>query len=127
MPMKDLFEYKRKYEIYRHHAWAGGIILSVLLAIRVLLEISNFSDIPDFIILPLGIILVFYIMISIFFTYRYRLGLTIPQEKEVMNVKEIYNDTEIKKINAKVEKERLKLEKKKAKTETKKQKKINKK
>jgi len=123
MPKKDLAGYKRKYDMYRHHAWAGGILLSVLLAVRALLEISGFSNIPDFIILPVGVILVIYILISIFFTYKYRSGLTVTQEQKIIQVKTSSDDLEKEKIRADVEKERSKLEKKKAKSEAKKQKK----
>jgi len=123
MPKKDLAGYKRKYDMYRHHAWAGGILLSVLLAVRALLEISEFSNIPDFIILPVGVILVIYILISIFFTYKYRSGLTVTQEQKIIQVKTSSDDLEKEKIRADVEKERSKLEKKKAKSEAKKQKK----
>jgi len=34
MSQKDLSEYKRKHDIFRHHAWAGTALLSVLLAVR---------------------------------------------------------------------------------------------
>lgn len=122
MPKKDLIEYKRKYDMYRHHAWAGAILLSVLMAIRALLEILNVSNIPDFIILPIGIILVVYILISIFFTYKYRSGLTIQQEQKIIQVKTTSDDIEKEKIFAKIEKEKLKLEKKKTKAEIKKNK-----
>lgn len=118
MPNKDLVEYKKKYDLYRYHAWAGGILLSLLLAIRALLEISNFSDIPDFIILPIGFILVVYVSISIIFTYKYRAGLNFQQDHKIIQVNTISDN---------IEKERLKLEKKKVKSEVKKQKKVNKK
>jgi len=34
MSQKDLSECKRKHDIFRHHAWAGTALLSVLLAVR---------------------------------------------------------------------------------------------
>lgn len=120
MLKKDLVEYKRKYDMYRHHAWAGGILLSVLMSIRVLLEILGVSNIPDFIIFPIGLILVFYVLISIFFTYKYRSGLTVQQDEKIIRVKTTSDDVEKEKIHAKVEKEKLKLEKKKIKAEVKK-------
>ncbi len=120
MLKKDLAEYKRKYDMYRHHAWAGGILLSVLMSIRVLLDILGVSNIPDFIIFPIGIILVFYVLISIFFTYKYRSGLTVQQGEKIIQVKTTSDDVKREKIHAKVEKEKLKLEKKKAKAEVKK-------
>jgi hypothetical protein len=116
MVKKNLSEYKRKYDVARHHAWAGGILLSVMLALRILV-----SSIPDFIVLIIGIPLVVYILISLFFTYKYRSGLSaIPDT--VRSSEEL----EQKKIHAEVEKERLKLEKKKAKNEAKAQKKAKK-
>lgn len=120
MLKKDLAEYKRKYDMYRHHAWAGGILLSVLMSIRVLLDILGVSNIPDFIIFPIGFILVFYVLISIFFTYKYRSGLTVQQNQRIIQVKTTSDDVEKEKIRAKVEKEKLKLEKKKVKAGVKK-------
>jgi len=38
MKEKNIGEYKRRYDMSRHHAWAGGILLSVLLAIRILFD-----------------------------------------------------------------------------------------
>jgi hypothetical protein len=122
---KDLKEYKRKYDIARHHAWAGSILLSLVLALRIFLEISDISNIPDIIILPIGIALFFYILISLSYTYKYRIGIGIEQRSsEVKIVSDESNQTE---INAKINKENLKAEKKKAKTETKKIKKSYKK
>lgn len=116
MQKKNLIEYKRKYDTYRHHAWAGGILLSLLMVIRALLEILNISNIPDLIIIPIVVILIVYILISIFFTYKYLSGLNVQQEQQIIQVKTISN---------KVEKNKLKLEKKKTKAEIKKQKKMN--
>ena len=43
MTPKDLYEYKRKYNAFRHHAWAGLGFLSVVLAIRLIfLDTSEF-------------------------------------------------------------------------------------
>ncbi|KAA0005457.1 MAG: hypothetical protein DRM98_04240 [Thermoplasmata archaeon] len=123
---KDLTLYQRKYDLYRHHAWAGSILLSVLLAIRVFLQITGFKDIPDIIILPLGVILVIYILVSLGFTYKYRSGLIVEQ-KIVQKIETPEEAFKKQKISAKIEKERLKLEKKKAKAEVKKIKKSTKK
>lgn len=112
MKKKDLSEYKRKYDISRHHAWAGGILLSVLLAIRLLIPL------PDEIILPLAIILIVYILIALFFTYKYSSGLSSTQQ-----IAPLPESIEKEKIQADLEKERLKVEKKKAKAEAKAQKK----
>jgi len=123
MNKKDLSEYKRKYDISRHHAWAGSVLLAVLVATRGFLELSKI-DVNDNIVVILGIILVIYILISVLLTYKYRSGLSSEQKKVV----EVYHhdskdDLEKEKIRADLEKERLKLEKKKAKAEAKKAKK----
>ena len=114
---KDLSEYKRKYHTFRHHAWAGLGFLSVTLAIRLL-----FLDQTQF-LTPVVVILAIYILVALLFTYRYRTGLSAPDQ-----VVKIEPSVEIEKerINAEVEKERLKIEKKKAKAEEKAKKKSSK-
>ena len=69
MAKADLSEYKRKYEIYRHHAWAGTAFLSILLALRYFI-----ASIPRYIFIPLGSLLIVYILIAVIYTYRYRAG-----------------------------------------------------
>ena len=120
MNKKNLAEYRKKYDIARHHAWAGTAILSVVLAIRIFLSTGGTANIPDIIFLPIILVIAFYVLISLLFTYMYRSGLSIEQEK-------ISSSEEIKKhkIDATLEKERLKLEKKKAKSEAKRIKKLN--
>ena len=109
---KDKSEHKRKYELARHHAWAGGILLSVLLAVRILFNV-------DFtIIVIVGSILIIYVLAALFFTYRYHLGITTEQK----TVQEIHIKTD----DADLEKQRLKIEKKKAKAESKQAKKADK-
>ena len=115
MTKKDLSGYKRKYQAFRHHAWAGLGFLSVLLAIRLILPES-----PE-ILPPIIFVLVVYVVIALLFTYKYRAGLSIKQE--VVHPSE---ELEKEKICAEVEKERLKVEKKKAKAESKKAKKTKK-
>jgi hypothetical protein len=114
MTQKNLNEHRRKYDIARHHAWAGSVLLAVLVAIRGFFEISDIK-IDDRIIIIIGMILVFYVLIAVFFTYRYRSGLSAEQ-KTVQEV-HIHSD------DAEIEKERLKFEKKKVKAEAKKVKK----
>ena len=114
MNERDLFEYKKKYLRFRHHAWAGLGILSVVLAIRLIFLKSTE------ILTPIIVILVIYILISIIFTYRYSSGLSAEDKTVVI---EQNADVEKERINAEVVKERLKLEKKKAKAEAKKEKK----
>jgi len=114
MNKRDLTEYKRKYHLFRHHAWAGLGFLSVVLAIRLIFfESATFLT-------PIVVILVIYIIVALIFTYRYRAGLSAKDE--VFQVKPSV-DIEKEKIKADLEKERLKLEKKKAKAEAKKEKK----
>ena len=114
MTKKNLAEYKRKYNAFRHHAWAGLGFLAVFSVITVLL--------PEHtqILTPFIFILIIYIIIALLFTYRYRAGLTAKEEtvQAPLSV-----EIEKERINAEVEKERLKLEKKKAKSEAKKEKK----
>jgi hypothetical protein len=122
---KDLQVYNQKYQSVRHHAWAGSVFLAILLAVRLLLEISNTSfENMDTIILILGAIIIVYTLIALFYTYKYRSGLAA--EKKVVKIQSFSDDVEKEKIRSEVEKERLKLEKKKAKTEAKKVKKAKK-
>ena len=114
---KNLAEYKKKYENARHHAWAGSVLLAVLVASRGFIELTSF-DIDDRIILGLGFILIFYILIAVFFTYRYKSGLT-SEQKNIVEVK-------VENKDSKIEKEKLKIEKKKLKAEAKKEKKTKK-
>ena len=120
MTEKDLSEYKRRYDIARHHAWAGSVLLAVLLAIRIFLETSDFGiDEYDLFIITIGVILVIYTLVAIFFTYKYRSGLIVNERQIEVHFSSSY--LEKNKIQAEVEKERLKLEKKKVKSEAKNQ------
>ena len=117
MNKKNLTEYKKKYDNARHHGWAGSVLLAVLVAFRGFIELIDYQ-LDDRIILVLGFILILYILIAVFFTYKYRPGLYADQKKVV--------EINVENKDANLEKEKLKLEKKKAKTEAKKAKKINK-
>jgi hypothetical protein len=75
MAKADLSEYARKYEIFRHHAWAGTAFLSILLALRYFIGV-----IPRYIFIPLGTLLIVYILIAVLYTYRYRAGISKRQE-----------------------------------------------
>ena len=112
MAQKNLNENKRKYDMSRHHAWAGAILLSVVLAVRILFEVD------DMILMPLAVVLIVYILIALFLTYKYRSGLSTQQK----TVQEVHIHTD----EAEIEREKLKVEKKKAKAEAKKAKKENK-
>jgi len=109
MNQKNLSENKKKYHMARHHAWAGTVILSVVLAIRILIP-----TIPNEIMYIIVPILVIYILIALFFTYKYRSGLSAQDTI-------VSADSSVE-----IEKERLKIEKKKAKNEAKKAKKSKK-
>ena len=43
MSEKNLSENKKRYQAVRHHAWAGSVLLAILLAARILIEISDVS------------------------------------------------------------------------------------
>jgi len=104
MNSKDLATYKKKYQIFKHHAWAGLGFLAVLLAIRVIFQ--QFTQILS----PIIFVLIIYIVVALILTYKYRAGLSA--QAEVLYPSE---ELEKEKIKADVEKNRLKVEKKKAK------------
>jgi uncharacterized membrane protein (DUF106 family) len=110
-------ENKRRYAWYRHHAWAGTILLSVVLAIH------YFIDIDQILILPIVTVLIIYIIVALVFTYRYSAELTRGEKTEYRTLTE-----ELKKaqLQAEIEKEQLKVEKKRIKAEQKSQKKTKK-
>ena len=111
---KNLAAYKRKYDIARHHAWAGSVILAVILAIRIFLETTEIN-VNDWFIVIIGGIVVIYTLSAVILTYKYRSGLTSEQK-----IIEVHTSSDS------IEKERLKIEKKKAKAEAKKAKKSKK-
>jgi len=117
MKQKDLAAYKRKYQAFRHHAWAGLGFLSIAFALRLLFP-ESFEMLT-----PVIFILVIYIVVALLFTYRYRAGLSA--EEKVVQVQPSV-EIEKEKLQTEIEKERLKLEKKKAKIEAKKTKKAEK-
>ena len=108
MAKADLSEYARKYEIFRHHAWAGTAFLSILLALRYFI-----TAIPRYIFIPLGTLLIVYILIAVLYTYRYRAGISKRQESGQPS-----QPTERPGVQT-VAPESLKIEKKRAKSETK--------
>jgi uncharacterized membrane protein len=71
---KDLTKYKKRYNLFRHHAWAGLGFLSVLLAVRIL-----FSELLE-LLQPILVVLIVYVVIALIFTYKYRAGLSAKQE-----------------------------------------------
>jgi purine-cytosine permease-like protein len=120
---KPSSSYKKKYAIAKHHAWAGSVLLAILLALRIFYE-TNEKQINDTIFLGSGIIIVFYILIALFLTYRYQSGLS--SDDSIATPSSHSDEIEKEKIQSDLEKERLKLEKKKAKSEAKALKKQNK-
>ena len=118
MKDRNLTEYKRKYQVFRHHAWAGLGFLSVVLAFRLIFLKSAQ------ILTPVIVILAIYIIIALIFTYRYRIGLSA--EEKIVKDESLSDEIEKERIKADVEKERLKIEKKKVKAEAKKSKKVKK-
>lgn len=122
MNKNNRIEYKQKYDISRHHAWAASVLLAILIAGTGFLELSGMG-INDIIIVIIGFILILYALIAVFFTYKYRAALN---NEEIHNEEsKQYTDKEM--IKADLEKEKLKLEKKKAKNEAKKAKKASRK
>jgi hypothetical protein len=114
MTKKDLSAYKRKYQSFRHHAWAGLGFITVFMALLVIFP--KFSQI----LTPIIFILIIYVVVALIFTYRYRTGLAA--EEKIIQI-EPSQEIEKEKIKADVEKEKIKLEKKKAKAKLKEKKK----
>ena len=108
----DGAECRKRYELFRHHAWAGLGILSVFLALQ------YFISLPPWISATVVCVLSAYILISLMGTYRYRKGLVIQEAP-------VHLSLEQEKIA--VEKARMKLEKKRVKAEVKAKKKSHKK
>lgn len=109
---KNLREHKRKYEIYRHHAWAGLGFLTVFLATRYL-----YPNLPSWFFFPILTGLIAYSLIGLIGTYRYRTGLSAQENTSQVSQAIPSGSLEKKKeINrGKIEKKRLKAEVKKTK------------
>jgi hypothetical protein len=108
----DSSELKKKYAISKHHAWAGSILLAILLAIRIFFETSNINEYNQ-IILIAGFFIIIYMIISLLFTYKYRSGLSIDEKSINLNISS--DNVEKSKINEKLNKNLAKIEKKKTK------------
>jgi purine-cytosine permease-like protein len=109
----DLSERKKKYAISKHHAWAGSILLAILLAIRIFFETANIKEYNQ-LILFIGFFIIIYMIISLILTYKYRSGLSLDEKSinvtissKESNNKEKY-DKNLAKIEKKKAKERLK-------------------
>ena len=108
----DLSDIKKKYAISKHHAWAGSILLAILLAVRIFFETSNINEYNQ-IILIIGLFIIIYMIISLIFTYKYRLGLIVDEKPVNLSISS--NNIEKSKNNEKFNKNIAKIEKKKAK------------
>ena len=108
----DLSEIKKKYAISKHHAWAGSILLAILLAVRIFFETSNIRQYNQ-IVLIAGFFIIIYMIISLIFTYRYRSGLSIDDKS--INISISPDNTNKSETNDKLNKNLAKIEKKKAK------------
>ena len=109
MPKKDFSSYRRKYDISRHHAWAGTALLSVLMALRYI-----FALIPNILIILLGSVIIIYILVALGFTFKYREALSAEQRRN-----ENGSEAVRERSRAAAEKELSKLEKKRTKAEVK--------
>ena len=106
----NLIDDKKRYDLYRHHAWAGSVLLAVLLAVRIFIE-SLDQQFSDIIFIILGFIIVCYILAALLLTYRYRSGL---RQEDTVNLSQ---KTGQKNQVVSRSKDQLKIEKKKAKNE----------
>ena len=73
-------------------------MLSLLLALRIFLEISD-VDVDDRLFLPVGVVLLLYTLTALFYTYRYREGLEADDATS--------GDVERGRIQADLERERI--------------------
>ena len=74
---KELSAYKKRYHSVRHHAWAGSVFLAILLAVRLIVEISDiYFEHIDTVVLLFGSIIIIYTLIALYYTYKYRSGLS---------------------------------------------------
>jgi len=110
MNNKKSIAHKRNYALARHHAWAGSVLLAILLAIRIFLE-TTALQIDDILFLFVGCILICYILIGLLFTYRYRSGILESNQADIIKQDET---RELQRVQTKVQ---SKIEKKKAKNE----------
>lgn len=109
----------------RHHAWAGSVLLGILGAVRWFVADTDYPQ-KDLIFMTIGILLVIYILIALFFTYRFRSGLAEKQnqvQQQIITTHQSINNESTTDLSPK---ELAKIEKKKAKNESKRLKKISK-
>jgi hypothetical protein len=115
-------DYKRKYAMAKHHAWAGSVLLAILGAMRWFVMDSTYLH-KDLIFIIAGLLIITYILIALFFTYRFRSGLAEEVQVQQQIITNKSSDS-VESTTILSPKEQEKIEKKKAKAESKKRKKI---
>jgi hypothetical protein len=85
-----------KYRWYKHHAWAGLAILSIVVVIR------SIFIIPNWIFVSIVLLLILYVTVALVGTYRYSKSILRQSGNRIL-------------VNDGMEKARLKLEKKRVK------------
>ena len=110
--INDLSYKKKKYAISKHHAWAGSILLAILLAIRIFFETMDIKEYDELFVI-IGLFIIIYVLISLIFAYKYRLGL-YSDEKSI-NFMISSNNSDNNKIKEKYDKNFAKIQKKKSK------------
>lgn len=115
-------EYKRRYAMAKHHAWAGSVLLAILGALRWFAIDISYPQ-TDLIFIIAGLLLILYILIALIFTYRFRSGLSTKEVIVTQQSNSNQSSTQ-KETSSLTTKERAKIEKKKAKAEAKKLKKL---
>ena len=126
MNKKTKKDYKHRYAIAKHHAWAGSVLLAIIGAIRWFISDTEYPK-HDLYFIIAGIIIIVYILIALFFTYRFRSGLS-QNEEIIQRQKTSYDEQQNTSDSSQlmIQKEQAKIQKKLAKTESKRIKKIDK-
>jgi hypothetical protein len=126
MNKKRINNYKHRYALAKHHAWAGSVLLAILGALRWFISDTEYPQ-QDLYFIIAGILIIIYILIALFFTYRYRSGLS--QNEGIIQIPiERNNESQsmVESSQPMNQKEQEKIQKKLAKKESKRLKKMNK-
>lgn len=123
MTLSKKADYKRKYAMAKHHAWAGSVLLAILGAIRWFVDDNTYPQ-KDLIFITLGILLILYILIALLFTYRFRSGLAEEETNIQQQISTDRSTSQTESSTVLSPKELAKIEKKKAKAESKRLKKL---
>ncbi len=116
-------DYKKKYDMARHHAWAGSVLLAILGATRWFVQDVTYQY-KDLLFIIAGIVIIMYILIALFFTYQFRSGLITVQKNNDQQVIINQSNSLPNEYAELSPKEQEKIEKKRAKNESKQLKKI---